>query len=102
MDKLLKDWGMKWNPQIKYDGWHHCPNCDFDLSNQFGVNGEVDRKLIYNNIVGFNVAIPREGRSDAIGILIFDCPACQSKFWCHTVPLIVEAAKYYCQHWPKD
>jgi len=99
MSKNYAEWGMKWEPSIKQEGFQICPNCGCWLFGEARDNGIV----WYHYIVGFSSVDPRpSGRNDIVGIFILDCPKCQTKFWQHCCRLNYESARRYCPNWPKD
>ena len=90
--------GVKWNPQIPYDGFKTCPHCGCDLY----FHAEDRGKNWFCYMVGFSSTIPRKtSRSKIVGIFILDCPRCQTKFWHHASLLNCENARGLCPYWPK-
>lgn len=51
--------------------------------------------------IGFSRTKPRQSE-EGIGILIFECPNCHTKFWTHLTPDGIWNCMAFCPLWPKE
>ncbi|MFA5319474.1 MAG: hypothetical protein WC387_03885, partial [Candidatus Paceibacterota bacterium] len=92
-------WGVKWDPQLPYNGYKTCPRCDCHLLEK----ARSDGLSWCHYLVGFSSVIPRSStRKDIIGIMMLNCPLCWSTFWQHANKLNCALAKEDCPNWPRD
>ena len=71
-----EDWGMKWEPFIKYAGDFQCSHCNFGFIGR-------ETSAWWRYIVGFSSSSPKSSDRPVLGMVILDCPKCQTKVWIH-------------------
>ena len=102
----LKSWGEQYNPSFGYAKDYCCQNgnCDWDFCRELGnlVTDPEGAAHPCQNIVGFSKDLPtRSLKEGIVGIVIFECQRCFSKFWFHATNDFVPMAVKNCDRWPK-
>lgn len=89
----MKDWGCLDLQHIKYAADWRCQRCGFEFSG----------RNLYNNVCGFSESAPIAAKNGCTGgMIVTDCPQCQSKSWFHVDVILLENLMLLAPNWPKD
>ena len=91
--RYIAPWGESYKQYINYAAHLCCPKCQ-KLEKVRG------NKRWFEAVIGFSETKPRQS-SEGIGILIFECPHCYTKFWTHLTPAGIWDCMCFCAQWPK-
>ena len=90
--QYVKPWGVGYRPSIKYAACHYCPKCE-------GLQKVGSNRAWFTAVVGFSRNQPRKS-DQGIGILIIECPHCDTRFWSHLDPAGIWNCMLFCPRWP--